>query len=360
MEAGRADMESQAGRLQAGRGGIKSPPDMHRPLDNATSAMVDMERPGDKENYLYNSHEEGETGGAGGEAAGGEVAGGDLLPPRPRTQQDVLRRAGMVALRVDSHADRSRSVDKDRLRPPHKDRLRAPRAPSSPPVLLSTSRVNAEFSRFTSLGEESWKRAHTVGDGDGGGDRGLDGGDRGLDLDCKGGTSWGEESWERATSSGTRSWNKKTRTLGGRGQCRSVMEQATTWQGEELYGALSPSAYSRGSAEEEAWSEYDMQRHVAAVARESPLCHCYSSRRSALARATGEGHYAPDATVASEAARLASGPVCNVVGGYLSRISLSLTHLTISHASRTQCHTHPTHTHMHPTELTHLQTALLT
>lgn len=245
----------------------------------------------------------------------------------------------MVALRVDSDADRSRSVDKDRLRPPHKDRLRPPRAPSSPPVLLSTSRVNAEFSRFTSLGEESWNRAHTVGDG---------GGDTGLD--CKGGTSWGEESWERATSSGTRSWNKKTRTLGGRGQCRSVMEQATTWEGEELYGALSPSAYSRGSAEEEAWSEYDMQRHVAAVARESPLCHCYSSRRSALARATGEGHYAPDATVASEAARLASGPICNVVGGYLSRISHPMSHTPNAHAQ----------THMHPRELAHLQTALLT
>jgi hypothetical protein len=317
MEAGRADMERQAGRLEAGRGGMKRAPDMHRSLDNTTSSMVDMERPGDKENYLYNAHEQGETGGAGGEAAGA-----DLLPPRPRTQQDVLRRAGMVALRVDR--DVVRSVDKDQLRPPHKHRLRPPRAPSSPPVLLSTSRVNEELSRFTALGEEPWKRAHILGDG---------GGDRGLD--CKGGTSWGEESWERATSSGTRSWNKKTRTLGGRGQCRSVMEQATTWEGEELYGALSPSAYSRGSAEEEAWSEHDMQRNVAAVARESPLCHCYCSRRSALARATGEGQYAPDATVASEAARLASGPVCNVVGGYLTHTSPNVTH---TQCTRTNAH----------------------
>ena len=259
-------------------------------------------------------------------------AGGHLLPPRPRTQQDVLRRAGMVALRVDK--DVVQSVDKDRLRPPHKDRLRPPRAPSSPPLLLSTSRVNAELSRLTSLGEESWKRAHTPGDG--GGDRGLDG---------KGGTSSGVESWERATSSGTRSWKKKTRTLGGRGQCRSVMEQATTWEGEELYGALSPSAYSRGS-EESPLSEYDMQRNVAAVARESPLCHCYSSRRSALARATGEGQYAPDATVASEAARLGSGPVCNVVGGYVTN---PISHTPNAHAQM----------HTHPTQLAHLQTALL-
>jgi len=102
------------------------------------------------------------------------------------------------------------------------------------------------------------------------------------------------------------------------------MEQATTWEGEELYGALSAVAYSRGSAEEEAWSEYDMERTVAAVARESPLCHCYTTRRSALARATGEGQYAPDATVASQAARLASGPVCNVVGGYVTPEPLRL------------------------------------